>query len=248
MFDQKRAYLLAQICQLSYEEYPTIPTKNIYETLGTGLDIYPMSVKDTQALGIANDKELIIAFRGTEPDCINDWLTDINIKRTDGIHRGFRKAYQDIRENIRIIVKDNIFKNIYITGHSLGGALATICTLNSLDLKMNLKGIYTFGAPRCFSKRKSRIYDALYGDISYRIVNNCDIVTRIPTRMSDYHHVAQLVYIDNDGKLHYGDSAYGFWKTFWDRVEGRLESLAHLRLADGIDDHAIAKYIKFLKP
>ncbi|MEW6095706.1 MAG: lipase family protein, partial [bacterium] len=145
------------------------------------------------------------------------------------------------------IVKDNLSKDIYITGHSLGGALTSICALE-FGLSYPIVGIYTFGAPRCFDKEKVKIYDTLYGAISYRIANNCDIVTRIPTRVSGYHHVAQIVYIDNDGKIHTEDNAYGFWQTFWDRVEGRLESLSRLRLDDGIDDHAIAKYIKLLKP
>ncbi|MEW6095634.1 MAG: lipase family protein [bacterium] len=244
MFDQKRAHLLAQVCAMVYSDEPEV-LPEVSRILGTRLDIYPMFVKDTQALGIVNDKELIIAFRGTEPDCVNDWLTDINIKRTDGIHRGFRKAYQDIRKNILGLVREHIKKEIYLTGHSLGGALAIIC---ALDIAWaNIKGIYTFGSPRIFNRKKVEMFDNLYRNTSYRIANNCDIVTRIPTRISGYHHVAQLVYIDNDGKIHTGDNAYGFWQTFWDRIEGRLESLSHLRLADGIDDHAIAKYIKLLK-
>ncbi|MEW6096545.1 MAG: lipase family protein [bacterium] len=245
MFDQRKAYLLSQICAMAYSNEPEV-SPEVYEALGTRLDIYSMSVKDTQALGIANSTELIIAFRGTEPYCINDWLTDINIKRKKGIHKGFLKAYQDIERDIRTIVKDNLSKDIYITGHSLGGALTSICALE-FGLSYPIVGIYTFGAPRCLNKKQVKIYNSFFKDISYRLVNNCDIVTRIPTRVSGYHHTAQLVYIDNNGKLHYGDSAYNLWQTFWDRVEGRLESLAHLRLADGIDDHAIANYIKLLK-
>ncbi|MFZ5988630.1 MAG: lipase family protein, partial [Bacillota bacterium] len=249
MFDQQRAYLLAQICQLAYEEYPTT-SKNIHKALGNRLDIYPMSVKNTQAVGIVNDKELIIAFRGTEPDCINDWLTDIRIKKINGIHRGFYRAYKDIKVEIEQLIKDSWTKKIFLTGHSLGGALASICALDLIKTCNSkwINGIYTFGAPRCFDKNKAKIYDELYGDRTYRVVNNNDIVTRIPTRLMGFSHTKNIVYIDNDNKIHTEDNAYNLWQTFWDRIEGRLESLSHLRIADGIDDHAIAKYIKLLKP
>lgn len=95
-------------------------------------------------------KQAVVAFRGTEQVKWKDFLTDLsvqpkrfNVERTDTIlplpfgskeelvHKGFLEAYDSIRMKVFNVV-DQITKRdeewtIYVTGHSLGGALATLC-------------------------------------------------------------------------------------------------------------------------
>lgn len=93
----------------------------------------------------------MVAFRGTEQVKWKDFLTDLNIQpkrfnieRTDTIlplpfrskeelvHKGFLDAYDSIRMSVFSIVDQITQRNkewtIYVTGHSLGGALATLCS------------------------------------------------------------------------------------------------------------------------
>ena len=135
---------------------------------------------------------VVIAFRGTE-NKISDWLTDVDVVPTvEGktkVHSGFNKAFNTIKDHNNKTVNDrvkDIMSNqeakdangvalpLFITGHSLGGALALLATKN---LASDITGAcYTFGAPRVAN------YEYFYNIKTpvYRIVNSSDIVPRVP--------------------------------------------------------------------
>ncbi|XP_022940180.1 uncharacterized protein LOC111445885 isoform X1 [Cucurbita moschata] len=127
-----------------------------------------------------NDPNIIvIAFRGTSPFDTYDWQVDTdlswyNIEGVGHIHSGFMKAlglqkatgwpkeltkpqhdfaYYTLRQKLRDIVKSNDKARFIITGHSLGGALATLfVTMLSYHeektILKKLQGVYTYGQPR----------------------------------------------------------------------------------------------------
>ena len=64
--------------------------------------------------------------------------------------------------------------------------------------------IYTFGSPRVGCKKFRQLYDYISKGRSFRIVNRHDIVPRTPPRISRFHHVGELHYIDPSGKMHKG--------------------------------------------
>lgn len=127
---------------------------------------------------------LVLAFRGTEKK-IDDWLTDAQAVPTqkDGyrVHTGFYKAFNLIKDDIRIALKkkacldkDGKRLPLYITGHSLGGALALLAT--KYIAPDDGGACYTYGAPRVgdyefFFNIKTPVY---------RVVNSSDIVPRVP--------------------------------------------------------------------
>ena len=79
---------------------------------------------------------------------------------------------------------------IWITGHSLGAALATLCA----GRYGRAQGVYTFGSPRVGNENFKQHLDVEI----YRIVNNDDIVPRLPS-LGVYTHVGELKFIDCDG-------------------------------------------------
>lgn len=123
---------------------------------------------------------LILAFRGTQPS-IKDVVTDMKAKLTkvpdsdtEKVHAGFYEAFGKVRTKIDDAIKKHESLPLYITGHSLGGALAMIATRY---LGSDSTGAtYTYGCPRVAN-------DAFYKNIKtpvYRIVNASDIVPRVP--------------------------------------------------------------------
>lgn len=134
----------------------------------------------TQAMIISSDKFYALAFRGTETTSIKDIKTDLDAKQikceTEGkMHRGFYNAFNDVRVEIQKYIDENLEdKPLFITGHSLGGALATVATKKLKYEKM--AACYTYGSPRVGNEAwmleiKSPVY---------RLVNSADPVTMLP--------------------------------------------------------------------
>ena len=139
--------------------------------------------KGTQAILLSYDGHIILAFRGTEPKSIRDIRADANgvlidCPMTKGlVHKGFNDAYELVANDIQNKINEEVHrdKSLFITGHSLGGALATIAA-KRLHHKAGIAACYTFGSPRVGNKEwicglKTPIY---------RVVNAADAVTMLP--------------------------------------------------------------------
>ncbi len=156
------------------------------DKLGIHLDlagfklVKPFNNKDTQAfLAVReSDKMAVLAFRGTEMN-IADIRTDLKTTSIDidgfSVHEGFYKAFKmidkDVKDELKALGDDYV---LYITGHSLGGALALLAAkyLGS----DSLGACYTFGGPRVASQEFSQSIKTPI----YRVINAADIVPRIP--------------------------------------------------------------------
>jgi triacylglycerol lipase len=94
---------------------------------------------------------------------------------------------------------------LYFTGHSLGGALATIAAYKALIYQstVELTGLYTFGSPRTAQMPLAKkINHELKGKL-HRIVNHLDLVPRLPPyipKLLDFHHIHQLIYFTGSRK------------------------------------------------
>ena len=129
---------------------------------------------------------LVVAFRGTEKK-VSDWLTDSRctptIQGKAKVHTGFLEAFavnpnggKSVKELLEeILGRPEASKMpLYITGHSLGGALALLATKL---VAPNVNGAcYTFGAPRVGNYEYFRFIKTPV----YRIVNSADVVPRVP--------------------------------------------------------------------
>lgn len=243
-FNINNAYILAWVSSLIYkdeEEIRKISIDNVFYEF--------FDVDNTQAMIIGDKDKLILTFRGTEPKKIQDWATDIKVRRQRGafgtVHRGFLEAYNDVEFKIRNFLENYCEgKTLWIAGHSMGGALSIVAA-SYLVKRFDINGIYTCGCPRVGNKIFARDYELLLGKRTFRLVNNNDVVTRVPPRIFGYKHVGELKYFDKDGKLHLKDDM-GWWSGFWDRAGGKIEDCLDLDL-DCVADHSIDEYIKLLK-
>ena len=130
---------------------------------------------------------LYVVFRGTQTP--SEWISNMNAVLkpyeyggSGNVHDGFVEIYKSIRESImETIGKQGNRRNIYIAGHSLGAAIATLCVKDiGNDDRNTIKGVYLYGSPRVGDAEYARDYDRNYKGITYRIVNTSDIVTSVP--------------------------------------------------------------------
>ncbi len=209
------------------------------------------NTSSSQACVISHDDYVAAVFRGT--DELADWLDNVNVKSMPGpfgeVHRGFYEALMDVWPNMRQAIRqireeESPRRPLWLAGHSLGGAMATIAASMLADDDEPFFGVYTFGSPRCGDKEFARVYrNDGPQQRTFRFQNNNDIVTRVPARVMGYRHVGQLVYISEDQKL---VRDVGFWYRFLDTVEGVVSDVGKPGF-DCTKDHDMDCYIEAIE-
>lgn len=166
---------------------------------------------------------VIIVFRGTEMrrgQMFRDGMADLRFRMVDmegwgRVHRGFNAGLEAVDHELLRAKLEEIEGSgapIWVTGHSLGAALATLLSARILDMidegaDLDLAGVYTFGSPRVGNQEFAETFEESierHGVSAIRFRHANDVVTRIPISMFsniEYEHVGQLVYLDRDGEM-----------------------------------------------
>lgn len=203
--------LLKVACQLvkkMQKEYPQYNTKNCYnEDLKKFADIKDIKLEDEKFFegkkrvadgytGIKGDTFYITFFSTNSK---KDWVFNFRgIRRVipyEGtnkkirVHTGYITAYKACRDEIANRLKASGKKKVVITGHSLGGAVATIA---ALDIKYNNPessvDVVSFGSPRVGNKH-------FVASFNKRLPNNIRVSTGneftlvLPPEWTGYRHV-----------------------------------------------------------
>lgn len=137
----------------------------------------------------------------------DDIKTDADILLTDeGIHHGFDTALDQvwsdksvISEPIMSVLASQRDLPLWLTGHSLGAALATVAAARLKRSGVQVQGLYTFGSPRV----GNAVFANTVPTPCFRFVNNTDLVTHLPApapRMA-YTDVGSLEFIRPDGSI-----------------------------------------------
>ena len=233
----QRSLLLAECAMISY-----LPIQECNIAAGKlgFVDGKFFNSGNAQAYWFQSEHDSVVVFRGTEPTEWGDIQADANaltaVAETIGkVHRGFKAEVDELWPYIEEALAENT-KPLWITGHSLGGAMATICTGRCLisHIRSEPSELHTFGSPRVGCKKYVNFSKVPH----YRWVNNNDIVTRVPPIWMGYRHSGQEMYINRHGKL---ESIQG-WRRFSDRLQGFLGGLLKLQI-DQFSDHSILEYI-----
>jgi len=173
-------------------------------------------------------RRLVVNFRGTSD--FGDVLTDLAVQTQDlgdlgCVHGGFWKAHESIRAAVKVALaigcnSDAKGWEVLFTGHSLGGALAVLASLDiarviAEDAESPLQGLRirtcTFGSPRVGDARFCTLYDE-YVPKCWRIYSRFDVVPRTPPiSLFNFDHVGVAVELDPDNRelLVRGRSSHG---------------------------------------
>jgi len=220
---------------------------------------------DTYCLVQESDDCIVVAFRGT--DSIRDWITDAKFFRelymvTAGVnvevHEGFLEAWRSILPVLnahlkKISVAD---RKIFITGHSLGGALGILSALQLKCQGFQIAQVYTFGQPRVGNGAFKRLYDAALGNVTFRLVYQEDIVPRLPHLPSvrdPYRHCGREVFISSTTPVRQVADLWinpPVWRLLISDAWGIYRAFTISKFAGALDpirDHFIINYTRALE-
>lgn len=204
--------------------------------------------EDTQAILVFHQElgQYVLAFRGSELTSWKDWFVDALVFKQawlqgGKVHSGFAGAldviWPDIKESIENIT------SIIFTGHSLGGALATLAASR---LQSHCQKLVTIGSPAVGNAEFAYSTEKALAGKMARYVNCCDVVCRVPFSFMGFRHLNAELYINKDG--------IPSSRTASDQSDGREDfrrlyaSVQGKAAARDLADHAPINYIRALWP
>lgn len=233
----QRSLLFAETAMISYL---SLEQCNIAAGKLGYLDGKFFSSSGAQAYWYETEHDSVVVCRGTEITEWDDIKADANaiaaVAETVGrVHRGFKSEVDEIWPHIEKELEANT-KPLWFCGHSLGGAMATICAVRCMlsYIRSEPEEVYTYGSPRIGCNRYVNHVKLNH----FRWVNNNDIVTRVPPPWLGYRHCGTEIYLNRYGKR---EELKG-WKRVSDRIQGFVGGLMKFRI-DQLSDHSVTNYI-----
>ena len=208
-FSTDLATELANLIIAAYNQYkPPVGVASRWPLSSPYELIAPFSARlpfhDTETFGFvarrSDTGDVYVVFRGTESP--EDWLINVEVRQVPqqsswgSVEEGFAAVYGQCTGTIHDAIRELTPRQIIVTGHSLGGALATLC---AVDIKGAL-GItpifYTFASPRVGDPTFAQRFNAEL-PTTWRVVNTEDLITNVPPSTSalDARHPTFLAWL-----------------------------------------------------
>ncbi len=270
MGDWRNAQALAAASDLAY--LPEAEAKSGFREL-LGLEAKLSSVNNSQVYIATSPEHIVVAFRGTESptsiDGLKDWLltdalnlfmvpegrlgTDLAAAGVGArFHQGFVNATADIWPDALGAIDAEVKKEdrpVWITGHSLGGALALFGGWLLRRKFINVHQIYTFGAPMVGNRKACDAFDQMFTGKIFRHINRPDPVPKLPTfslLANEFTHC--------DKELALGDeepASEGFSRFVGSAVDGVLNRTliddVWSWVMGRVDAHSMTNYVRLIK-
>jgi len=227
----------ANISAITYEDPKDSKTK--FKSFGFTIVEF-FNIEGAQAYLLKDMNGIhVLSFRGTEVTQKSDILADLkagkNLEACGGkVHVGFKgeinKVWPAITKSLANI------DSLYVTGHSLGAAMATIAASR---IQTKVRALVTFGSPRVGDKEFVKSVAVEH----YRVQNNCDDVTKVPFRLMGFDHHGTHKYMDFYGEFR----DLSPWQRVKDMARSRLKARAKGQKYIGVFDHMMANYIAKLQ-
>ena len=218
-------------------------------------DITDVATDAAAIVTLDENDDIVVAFRGSRAarDFVQDakvrlWevrSTEFEVRSavSEKIHEGFFQDFEAIdlavTSNVKTLLAVRPASRVWLTGHSLGGALAILCAYQFARQQLPVAGVYTFGQPRVGNATFAAAYDsaaivaqasrvrvyaasrrvspapagsgsetlpepaagtAALRDLTFRVVNQNDLVPRLPGWLTGYRHCGQEIFLRPDDR------------------------------------------------
>ena len=249
-FSPQRATIFAHFSNAAYcsskdiQAWSCVPCKAADPTFVVSKVIYGSKAQTQAFVGSSNTTStagnIVISFRGSET--FENWLHNLDFPKKAGypkcdgceIHEGFLSAWTEIQDDV-IQEVEKLLSNmpsaqIFVTGHSLGAALAALCAAelgaSSHSLGKKITGVYTFGQPRV----GNQAFHDFYGTgerVSWRVTHNRDIVPHLPLEAMGFHHTSTEVFYNEKFTMYKVCDGSGEDKTCSDQFDVAISTSDH---------------------
>ncbi|KAH7082972.1 Alpha/Beta hydrolase protein [Paraphoma chrysanthemicola] len=149
------------------------------------------------------NKLIVLSFRGSRS--VRNWITNVNfpagptsICPTCASHLGFWGSWLEAQTPVLAAIKKAQAQyptfRIVATGHSLGGALASLAAgvLRSQGTTVDL---YTYGAPKIGLEGISQYLSQTNRGSTYRVTHKADPVPKLPPALLGFRHISPEYYV-----------------------------------------------------
>ncbi|KAN0034003.1 hypothetical protein ACTFIV_000483 [Dictyostelium citrinum] len=208
-YDQAAAEIFVQFAYAAYCDGPDIQNWNcttckFLPGFNIVSAIFNVTTNTQAYVGYTNN-QVVVSFRGSMD--VDSWITNFKFLETiyppypqakvhDGFYRGWASVSSQVRASIDIALAKcgSNCQQIWVVGHSLGAALATLCVAEVQGWYTLPTYSYTYGSPRVGDSVFVEYFNQIHKN-NYRVVNQHDLVPHVPMEgLLDYHHVPTEVY------------------------------------------------------
>ncbi|WP_241654132.1 lipase family protein [Wolbachia endosymbiont of Laodelphax striatellus] len=216
------------------------------------------------------DKEVTIAYHGTRD--LNDVKEDLRaslaklsfLPEDHRVHSGFYSLFKRSWPSVHKILKGHANDKglaikdlkINVTGHSMGGALASIAAL-CLNKTEDAEDVHvaTFGSPRVFYNCAADVYDKCLGNKTIRVACQSDPVPCLPHGNAGMHykHVGKPLKLETGKTLEYLEPHYHKIDTYYNLIQevqrenfksdNNPSKYCHIAYICGLFYHAVLSYV-----
>jgi len=199
------AQVMAELCDYSYR----VPANARTEFNRMGFSSETIVVSSMIGYVLDLDDTAVVVLRGTDDS--PDWISNLSFlpNRADHgtIHKGFDDGYNDLKPQVEQLLDRCNARRVWITGHSLGGALAVVSAYELLkDDRYEIAGVLTFGQPMVVDSGVRSYMKPRLDRRFVHFVNESDPVARI---MTPYKHFGTLIWLRN-GVIHRSSTGLRF--------------------------------------
>ena len=278
LYDRGAADVLADISAWAYSDCKTLVDELHHRGIvDPGTTCHEISVRNDAMFVVATAFFMrrnhvgVLCFRGTEPSNVINFLTDANVNvkqfltmgRVHGaFHRNVRAIWDDIADHIWRAINDtddgNQLHALYITGHSLGAAMAVIAAAiifgdeRFASWRPLVRGVYTYGQPMVGDPEFAESCDARFGKLVFRHIYDHDLVPRMPPwTTGPFRHFGAEYVGDASGWYPRSKPVRQAATALWSVPIGaaafvvkQLPLLSWVRLPFSIDDHSPNSYLE----